>query len=256
MNCCWDSIAWRAPCFIEHWKESPSGRSSWLKRPRSTRPKWKEWVPEGGNTSFAVGRFWGHSRHWSTQHVSQGLLPKDTKGTIKNPAAPKLIGCLSLLPRSRLALPLDAVDCFFSLPVSPLSSGSSTPRRRFPPAPVFFHRLQVPYRVPTPPESHLPTQRHLIGAAYSLSAHHGYGSPVRYSPPSRAWQPCLNRPLTRVFVPSSNATVAGLSSTDTYFTVLEEVSKYNVQLSYVEKLWAVRGLCNPSRNTGTNHEQG
>ncbi|KAK3951268.1 hypothetical protein QBC32DRAFT_315062 [Pseudoneurospora amorphoporcata] len=35
-----------------------------------------------------------------------------------------------------------------------------------------------------------------------------------------------------------NATVAGLSSTDTYFTVLEEVSKYNVQLSYAEKLWA------------------
>ncbi|KAK3339367.1 hypothetical protein B0H65DRAFT_511589 [Neurospora tetraspora] len=35
-----------------------------------------------------------------------------------------------------------------------------------------------------------------------------------------------------------NATVAGLSSTDTYFTVLEEVSKYNVQLNYAEKLWA------------------
>ena len=38
-----------------------------------------KWVPEGGNNNFAVGRFWGHSRHWSAQHVSQGLPPKDTK---------------------------------------------------------------------------------------------------------------------------------------------------------------------------------
>ncbi|KAK0718280.1 methylsterol monooxygenase [Lasiosphaeria miniovina] len=35
-----------------------------------------------------------------------------------------------------------------------------------------------------------------------------------------------------------NATIAGFNSTTTYTTVFEEISKYNVQLNYFERLWA------------------
>jgi hypothetical protein len=42
-----------------------------------------------------------------------------------------------------------------------------------------------------------------------------------------------------------NATTWGLNHTETYFGVFEEVSKYQVQLSLVERLWAVR--INPAR---------
>jgi hypothetical protein len=54
----------------------------------------------------------------------------------------------------------------------------------------------------------------------------------------------------------SNATTfASFNQTKDYFVVLEEVSKYNVQLNIVEKLWAV---CPPdpyiakSTNNNTN----
>jgi methylsterol monooxygenase len=35
-----------------------------------------------------------------------------------------------------------------------------------------------------------------------------------------------------------NATVSGLNTTNTYYEILEEVAKYNVQLNWVERLWA------------------
>lgn len=41
---------------------------------------------------------------------------------------------------------------------------------------------------------------------------------------------------------NSNSTVinTAFNHTQPYFSVLEEVSKYNVQLNYFERLWAVR----------------
>lgn len=40
---------------------------------------------------------------------------------------------------------------------------------------------------------------------------------------------------------SSNATVKVLGNqTQDYFTVLDTVTKYNVQLNFLERLWAVR----------------
>jgi methylsterol monooxygenase len=40
----------------------------------------------------------------------------------------------------------------------------------------------------------------------------------------------------------STGTLNALNQTQGYFEVLEEVTKYNVQLSYLEKLWAVRSV--------------
>ncbi len=41
----------------------------------------------------------------------------------------------------------------------------------------------------------------------------------------------------------SNLTLSSLNSTaTTYTSVFEEISKYNVQLNYAERLWAVRNL--------------
>lgn len=37
-----------------------------------------------------------------------------------------------------------------------------------------------------------------------------------------------------------SATFTALNQTQGYFNVLEEVGKYNVQLNYFERLWAVR----------------
>lgn len=39
---------------------------------------------------------------------------------------------------------------------------------------------------------------------------------------------------------NSNATASALNQTQDYFTVFDEVSKYNVHLNVFERLWAVR----------------
>jgi hypothetical protein len=50
------------------------------------------------------------------------------------------------------------------------------------------------------------------------------------------------------------ATFQGLNQTQDYFTVLDEVSKYNVHLNYVERLWAVRiSLSPPNPNSNSLH---
>ena len=65
--------------------------------------------------------------------------------------------------------------------------------------------------------------------------------------PPRPWT-CLRVPasakrdLTLFF---SNATASALNQTQGYFTVLDEVAKYNVHLNYFERLWAVRSLPSP-----------
>lgn len=46
-------------------------------------------------------------------------------------------------------------------------------------------------------------------------------------------------------------TFASFNQTKDYFVVLEEVSKYNVQLNIVEKLWAVR----PNRSNVAKPQQ-
>lgn len=38
----------------------------------------------------------------------------------------------------------------------------------------------------------------------------------------------------------SNSTISLSNQTSDYLSVLEEVSKYNIQLNFLEKLWAVR----------------
>jgi hypothetical protein len=43
-----------------------------------------------------------------------------------------------------------------------------------------------------------------------------------------------------MFTCRSNATVGAVNQTQDYFSVFEEVSKYNVNLNYAERLWAVR----------------
>lgn len=46
----------------------------------------------------------------------------------------------------------------------------------------------------------------------------------------------------------SNATVVGaFTQPDTYMNVFEEVTKYNVQLNVVERLWAVSSTSTPER---------
>lgn len=57
--------------------------------------------------------------------------------------------------------------------------------------------------------------------------------------------------LTRLGI-YSNSTIAGLSSTSSYLTVFEEVSKANVQLNVAERLWAV---CAPNPDFGFLREQ-